>query len=162
MLDDHLNVIHVTVDCTDIRIQEQNPFNTKWYSHKFRGPALRYEVAVSVVAGNIAWVHGSFSAGLFSDQRIFNLKMSKCLTNNEKVLADAGYGGPHIVHGSIVENCDDKRAARLRARHEQINGRLKSFSCLSNRWRHDLHKHKYCFFAVAVIVQFEIETTGST
>ena len=92
LLDDHRNIMHVTVDYLDIRIQEQKPFNTKWYSHKFRGPALRYEVAVSVVAGNIAWVHGSFPARIFSDQRIFNLKMSKCLMNNEKVLADAGYG----------------------------------------------------------------------
>ena len=61
-----------------------------------------------------------------------------------------------------MEYCDDKRAGRLRASHEKINRRLKSFSCLSKRWRHDLHKHKYCCFAVAVIVQLEIESTGNT
>lgn len=87
--------------------------------------------------------------------------MRECLTNNEKVLSDAGHGEPHIVHGSVIVECGDERARRLRAGHEQINGRLKSFSCLLNRWQHDLHIHKHCFFAVALIIELKIGTTGS-
>lgn len=140
-----------------MRIQEPQPFDRKWYSHKFRGAGVRYEVAISVVGGHIVWVHGPFPAGLYSDQRIFNMKLKNCLEQNEKVLADLGYAGPCTVHGSIIDDDNDERASRIRAHHEQINGRLKSFSCLENRWRHSLDKHKYCFFAVATVVQLEID-----
>ena len=33
----------ITVDGTDFRIQEPAMFDPKWYSHKFRGPGLRYK-----------------------------------------------------------------------------------------------------------------------
>ena len=47
-------------------------------------------------------------------------------------------------------------------RHETINGRLKVFGCLSNRWRHPLKKHGTAFGAVANIVQVQIEKEGTT
>ncbi len=86
-----------------------------------------------MIGGQIVWVDGPFPAGGFSDQRIFNLNMKNNLEGHEKVLADAGYAGPRVVHGSILNDLDGQRAGRLRARHEQINGRLKSFSCLKKQ-----------------------------
>lgn len=41
----------VTVDGTDFRINEPTDFSTKWFSHKFKGPGLRYEVAISIKGG---------------------------------------------------------------------------------------------------------------
>jgi hypothetical protein len=38
----------VTVDGTDFRINEPTDFSTKWFSHKFKDPGLRYEVAISI------------------------------------------------------------------------------------------------------------------
>ena len=37
-----------SVDGTDFRIQDPVPFSEKWYSYKFKGPGLRYEVGLSV------------------------------------------------------------------------------------------------------------------
>ncbi len=159
-MNDRRNTIYVSVDCTDVRIQEPKPFHAKWYSQKFRGPGIRYELGISVIGGQIVWVNGPFPAGEFSDQRIFNLNMKNNLGGHGKALADAGYAGPRVVHGSILNDLDGQRAGRLRARHEQINGGLKSFSCLKNRWRHGLHKHSTCFFAVATVVQVQLESSS--
>jgi hypothetical protein len=41
----------VIVDGTDFRINEPTDFSTKWFSHKFKGPGLRYEVAISIKGG---------------------------------------------------------------------------------------------------------------
>ena len=36
----------ISLDGTDFRIQEPTPFDPKWFSHKFKGPGLRYEIGV--------------------------------------------------------------------------------------------------------------------
>ena len=38
----------MSVDGTDFLINEPKPFDNCWFSHKFRGPGLRYEVEVSI------------------------------------------------------------------------------------------------------------------
>lgn len=40
----------------------------------------------------------------------------------------------------------------LRAHHETINGRLKSFQVLGGRYRHTLNRHSHLIFAVANLV----------
>jgi hypothetical protein len=61
----------LTVDGTDFRIQEPSPFWRGWYSHKFRGPGLRYEVALNIQNGWICWVKGPFAPGPWPDIKIF-------------------------------------------------------------------------------------------
>jgi hypothetical protein len=41
----------VTVDGTDFRKNEPTDFSTKWFSHEFKGPGLRYEFAISMKGG---------------------------------------------------------------------------------------------------------------
>ena len=76
---------------------------------------------------------------------------------NEKVLADRGYSGPYIVHDSLVNDPYGQRAALYRAAHERVNGRVKNFNCLQNRFRHDIKKHRLCLSAIANILQIEFE-----
>eukprot|EP00171_Calliarthron_tuberculosum_P023094 IDg23094t1 len=38
----------VSVDGTDCQIAEPRPFNRGWYSHKFKGPGVRYEVGIVI------------------------------------------------------------------------------------------------------------------
>ena len=48
-------------------------------------------------------------------------------------------------------------SARIRARHETCNKRLKTFNYLTPGFRHDIEeKHGLCFHAVANIVQMDI------
>ena len=52
---------------------------------------------------------------------------------------------------------NDQKKKEIMARHETLNGRLKSFSCLQHRFRHDLHLHRLHFNAVVNLTQMMIE-----
>lgn len=45
---------------------------------------------------------------------------------------------------------------KIMARHERINGRIKSFRVLTTPFRHNLDLHPTCFLAVANLVQLQI------
>ena len=153
MLDDGYSVLCASVDGMDVRIREPQNFDRKWYSHKFRAAALRYEKGISATSGEVVWVFGPFSSRQYNDRAIFNRKMQKYLLDYEKVLADRGYSGPRILHGSIANDKQDCYSQQLRAYHEEINGRLKTFSNFSEKWSHSIHKHYLCFFSAANVVQ---------
>ena len=63
----------ISVDGTDERICEPTPFGPKWYSHKFHGPGLRYEIGIGIETGYIVWAH----MGLF---RPLNIQMPEYLS----------------------------------------------------------------------------------
>ena len=52
--------IFISVDDTACRIMEPAPFSPAWFSHKFHGPGLRYEVGISISSGYIVWINGPF------------------------------------------------------------------------------------------------------
>lgn len=149
----------VTVDGTDCPINQPQPFNSRWYSHKFKSSGLRYEVAVCIQTGWIVWVNGPYPCGRWPDIKIFRHKLIHKLENHEKVEADLGYRGqPDSVRTphSACSMADKRASGQARARHETINGRLKSFKCLSTKFRGRLDKHATFFAAVAVFVQVSI------
>ena len=47
--------------------------------------------------------------------------------------------------------------SRVRLRHETFNRRLKDFNMLSERFQHNLDKHKAAFEAIVVIVQYQMD-----
>ena len=81
----------MTVDASDFRINEPTPFDPVWYSHKFNGPALRYEMGISIQTGYICWISGPFPAGEFNDLEIFQLYLKDLLARHERVEADSIY-----------------------------------------------------------------------
>ena len=78
----------ITVDGTNFQIQEPIPFNPKWYSRKFKGPGLRYEVAVCIKTGWIVWVNGQFPAGEWPDRKIAQAGINHHLDDNECYVGD--------------------------------------------------------------------------
>jgi hypothetical protein len=158
------NVALTTVDGTDFKINEPWPFTTennkKWYSHKFKHAGVRYEVAISILTGYIVWIHGPFPCGLMPDIRIFRMKLADMLFPGEKVVADAGYKGePNVcIPLHVFETEHQHPLAKARARHENVNGRFKTWGVLRDAFRHKRNKHVFCFKAVAAITQLEIET----
>lgn len=148
----------VSVDGTDFRILEPEPFDRKWFSHKFKTAGLRYEVAICIRTGMMVWVNGPFAAGSWPDLRIFKAHLLPNLLSGEKVIADRGYRHVSCVY-TFGEN--DIFCARVRARHETCNRRLKEFGVLSQRFRHRLTRHVDCFYAVANAVHVSM-TTGET
>ena len=79
---------------------------------------------------------------------------------HEYVQADAKYSNltgnrrlrffTPVMPGTEEERQGNKVA---RARHENVNGKLKKFQVLKQQFRHDIYKHGKCFYAVAALVQ---------
>lgn len=149
-------MVCISVDGTDFRIEEPTPFSPKWFSHKFRGSGVRYELGVALGTTQIVWVNGPFPAGSYSDQRIFRTTLLQLLLENEKVLADRGYNGPAVVHDCLENDPNGDKAAAYRATHERVNGKIKTFGCLNIRFRHPIEKHNLCMYAVVNVVQIEL------
>ncbi|GFH50665.1 hypothetical protein CTEN210_07141 [Chaetoceros tenuissimus] len=154
----------MSVDGTDFRIREPKPFWSGWYSHKFRGPGLRYEVALCIQTGHIVWTNGPFAAGHWSDLKIFRTWLKHYLLPDKRVETDGGYA----VFGRKDDKCDrphdycytmDQYYAKtnVRARQETVNRRFKEFNILHDVFRHKKEKHGIVFDAIAVITQLTIE-----
>ncbi len=63
-------------------------------SHKYAGKsALRYELGVDILVGNLVWIQGQYSAGKYTDIKIFNKVLRNFLEPGERVEADKGYRG---------------------------------------------------------------------
>jgi len=86
------------IDGTDFRILQKgaarkgNAFGSFKYAGK---SALRYELGVDILAGNLVWVSGPYPAGKYTDIAIFNSVLAHCLEPGEHVdvEADNGYVG---------------------------------------------------------------------
>lgn len=143
----------VSLDGTDFRIMEPTEFSTRWYSHKFRGPGLRYEVGLCITTGHIVWAHGGLPCGEWPDITLARDVFIHLLDPGEKTLADGGYR-----NSDYFENPNgDQHKKKILARHETVNGRIKQFSCMKNRFRHDLHLRPSFFHAVVHLTQLMIE-----
>jgi hypothetical protein len=157
----------ISVDGVDFEILEPHPYerewSKRWFSPKFKGPGLRYEVGVSILKGDIVWINGPFPCGLWNDYKIFKEGgLKDYLDPMERVEADDGYaaGDPEFVKtrsgvfhpegGRDVRNC-------VRARHETVNKRMKQFGVLSSTFHHNPCKHNLVFEAVAMLTQTAIE-----
>lgn len=152
----------LSVDGTDFRIQQPKIWSKGWFSHKFNGPGLRYEVGVSILNGDICWINGPYEPGDWPDIKIFRNSLMSHLDNNERVEADDGYVGEapqHVKCPMSFTNPEDtlKIQSRVRARHETVNKRFKQWGCLQQVFRHDLHRHADVFRACAVITQIALE-----
>lgn len=155
----------MSVDGTDCPVMEPWPFDPQWYSHKFNGPGVKYELGVCIATGFIVWVNGPFHCGV-GDSTIFKGTLSGLLAEDEGVEVDGGYKGDASLKNPNVNRSRVQRQqkATVRARHETVNGRLKQFNVLNIAFRHlkprneMMPKHRLCFNAVAVITQLKFET----
>jgi hypothetical protein len=146
--------------------EPRRPFWTGWYSNKFKGAALAYEVATAVTTGKIVSINGPFPAGRWNDPMMFKNNLAKrVITGVEKGVCDAGYFDCHEwlfraywrSKGGLKEKLPrNDLHERIRARHEQLNSRLHRFNCVASIFRHDITMHGDFFNACAVIVQLEI------
>ena len=164
----------LSIDGTDCPIHEPWPFDGKWFSQKFNGPAVLYEVGICIQTGHICWVNGPH-IGSANDGAVFKETLAPLLADEEGVEVDSGYLGnskcklPHMGLNSKAR----KQKSLVRARHENVNGRMKIFNVLDAHFRHMnpgtgvvgtdnkvkkmMEKHGYCFHAIAVITQLKFE-----
>lgn len=149
----------VTVDGRDFQIYEPTPFSPGWYSHKFKGSGLRYEVALAISTGDIVHINGPFPCGHNPDITIFRSKLKGMLADGEMVEADRGYRGEYYsVRTPVDYETEEERKAKgqLMARHETVNRRFKQFGALKQVFRHNMGVHRVVFESVVVITQLGI------
>jgi hypothetical protein len=158
----------ISVDCIDCMINEPWPFDEKWYSQKFNGPGVKYEIAVCIKTGYIVWMNGPFEAS-HSDGTICINKLLPLLADDEGVEVDSGYKGHDKFKRPETANSRDgrKKKSVVRGRHENVNSRLKIFDVLNIPFRHlnprnkMMEKHGKCFSAVVVVTQLKFENGES-
>jgi hypothetical protein len=153
----------MSVDGTDFRIPQKgaakkgNPLR----SHKYAGKsALRYELGVDILMGNLVWIQGPYPARAWPDIKIFTSCLAHFLEPYERVKADDGYRG-HADKVKCPKNDVNpvenlKMQGCIRARHEMLYGRLKNWGILSQVFL-DIRHHRDVFWACAVITQLTIE-----
>lgn len=141
------STVKVSLDGTDFKIREPVPFSKKWFSHKFKGAGIRYEIGISIGGGEIVWASGGLPCGDWPDLKIAR-QLYIHYAKNEITLADKGYRD-----ATYFKQPTSLHEKRILARHETLNGRLKNFKILSSKYRHPLKKHPRVFHAVVNIVQ---------
>jgi len=158
------SVCLITIDGTDFRMREPTVFDRRWFSHKFKGPGLRYEIGVCIQTGWIVWINGPYAPGDWSDLAIARYGVATKLGPGEKYLADRGYNSQdgNAETPSGHNNHDQRMKAGARARHEAINGLLKQYGILRDRFRHSQNDHALVFKAVVNLVQAKIMLEGAT
>ena len=116
----HHNDCILSVDGTDCSIRQHGP---QFASHKFKGKsALRYEVALGILKGDISWLHGPFPAGAWPDINIFRHALKNHLDENERVEADDGYLGEapgKVKCPASFTNPVENEGMQSRVRHRQ-------------------------------------------
>jgi hypothetical protein len=173
--DDDVPIFLVSVDGVHCRFNEpKHPTKMKnktFYSHKFDEAGLAYELACSVFGDNLVWMDGPFpassnDAGIFSGKERGRKKRKEALIDKipegHKAIADNGYKGDFggkLTKSSSLDSENLRRLkSRAKARQESFNARIKCFGVLHDRFRHGIEKHKICFEAVCVIVQYQLES----
>lgn len=141
------------------RIQEprRNP-SACWYSHKFNGPGLGWEIALSIHEQQLAWLSGPHMASKH-DITIFREELEGEIPDGKLAIGDSGYRGSDKVAVSQEGDSDELRTVknRARARQENFNERMKRFRILGETFKYDYTKLVHVVEAIAVLTQYDIE-----
>lgn len=166
-IDDANDTWVMTVDGTHCWVHEPThpefSMDTDFYSHKYNKAGVNYEIGISLKHSKVVWLNGPFKAGE-SDQKTFRERglRAKLRQHGKKVIADGGYHAEEDFDVLALPNTLDKPLVkkfkrRALKRHEKFNGMTKTFNCLSQRFRHPIHRFPDCFEAVCVICQYQLD-----
>lgn len=143
------------MDGVDFRINEPGIFSPKWYSHKFNGPGIRYEIGLNIRTGEIVWKNGGYPCGEFSDLELARESYTGFVDQGEMTLADKGYRDNHFF--ILPNETNNLIHKKIMSRHETVNKRIRQFKILKDCYRHSLNKHPLIFHAVVNITQIMIK-----
>ena len=124
-------------------------------SHKYAGKsALRYELGIDILVGNLVWIQGQYSAGKYTDIKIFNKVLRNFLEPGERVEADKGYRG-HPDKSESGGESDD--AGEGEGTSQDAKRLAEELGILSQVFRHHITMHGDVYRACAVVSQLTVE-----
>jgi hypothetical protein len=139
----------MSLDATDCPIQEPHPFDDRYFSFKLHGAGLKYEVGVSIYRPRIVWVFGGLPCGEFSDLKLARELFVHNLLHNDIIHEKAVADGVYRDHNHFITPLYNPQSVisqqAIRSRHENVNGKIKRFRCLTSVFRHDRENHYLCF-----------------
>ncbi len=144
-----------SLDGLDLPILEPTPFSPKWFSHKFRGAGVRYEIALNIRTEDIVWTNGGYPCGEFPDLKVAREAYVLSVNPGELTVADRGYNDALFFIQKTARNYEDHGI--IMARHETVNKRVKQFKILKYTYRHSLEKHPLVFSAVVNVTQLMLK-----
>ena len=168
----------VSVDCIDCQFQQilidhptvegKKIINKSLYSFKFRGPALRYEVALLLLSNDIVWINGPFCPGDWNDLAIFRHNLKHQLERGERIEADNGYVGESprfVVCPTSIATKEESLALmkRVEGRHEIMIKHIKNWKCMKGCFEakgtavEKMEKHRLLFFSCAIVKQVAMQ-----
>ena len=111
----------------------------------------------------MVWIQSLYSAGKFTNIKIFNKVLRNFLEPGERVEANKGYRG-HPNKNKCPgndKNPGGNRAmqGRIRAHHKTLHGRLKTWLILFQVFRHCIKMHGNVFRACVVVTQLTIKNS---
>jgi hypothetical protein len=87
------SLVWMALTCAS-RSRDQSSQETSFFSHKFKGKyGLWYKIGVDILAGNIVWVNGPFTAGKYTNIKKICLGLVHWLEKFKRVEGDNGYIG---------------------------------------------------------------------
>jgi hypothetical protein len=146
---------------TEEKVHPELPKDPAIFSYKHNCAGFVYEFGVSLCDSTCVWMNGPFDAGN-NDAQIFTERglLDKLKSTKKRGIADGGYRGfSTYVSTPNSHDSDEVKIFKRRARqrNEKFNGMLKTFDCLSNRFRHTKEGLQSCVEAVAVITEYKME-----
>ena len=87
----------MSINGTDFRIPQTGEAKTgNWFaSHKYSfKSALRYEIGISIIGGDLVWIQGPYPAGHFNDIAIFKKVLRHFLKPGERVESETDMLAP--------------------------------------------------------------------
>jgi len=167
----HQEIFVFTVDTVHCSVFEpRTDPDSRWRSPKTNGPAKSCELAVFIPELRLIWISEEDHKGGNHDHDICIEPngLKSLIPEGKKGVADRGCDrelNQARVTLAIRNRLDTPEVKafkrRVRARHENFNARIKLFDVLSQKFRHDVPKHRIVFEAVCVIVQHDIENHPS-
>ena len=174
--DDDGVVLGVSVDGVHYKIDEPQPFSTKYCSYKDGGPGLVYEIGLYTHKDKVAWLNGPYPAATH-DRDVFRIKLHGAIKkkqedrgNNFKVIVDDGYTANDLLSVCSLRNEFDPRELAwykdwALSREEKFNGLTKCYKVLTKKFRHDRGfnpnqehpRHKAVVEAICVTLQYELD-----
>lgn len=140
--------------------------NPKNYAYKHNFAGLNYQIVLSLWTNKI-WYANDGDPGSTHDMKAIRAEFIDMVPEGCRVIADDGYTGRTEQEKKIfsvrntLDDTDVKQfKANAKARQEQLNKRLKDYECIRKKFRHGVDKHRKCFAAVLVLVQYAIEDTS--
>ena len=154
-----INKIFFSLDGTDFPINEPSPFSKIWFSHKFNGPAIRYEIGISLRTSDIVWAFGGVKPGDFPDLELARSCVVDMIDDGELIVADNGYNDSWVFLNDRKGSYEPQDTAirQYLARHESVNKRIRDFKILSDKYKGKLSFHPRIFHACVNLVQIQIE-----